>query len=278
MKRLYAALGFLTVMPLPAVCRHTERDLAGSVAFFPLIGFLIGLSAAGAQLALEDVFPPLVLAMLLIGWLAMMHGGLHLDGLADTADGFLSHHGRERVLEIMRDSHIGAFGCLAMGGVLALKVAALASLPNEYWVQAILFAPLAGRSLMVPMLNLLPPARADGLGNLFTYRKNIKDSGRSSAQTKAPPLSALARSANIFHGEKTIRGLLESMGAMAVLLAVAWFTLGFAGLFATAVVVASMLLFVYWCQRRIGGITGDTLGAANEIAEMLVLLTLCTQW
>nr|VFK45015.1 MAG: adenosylcobinamide-GDP ribazoletransferase [Candidatus Kentron sp. TC] len=246
MKRLCAALGFLTVMPLPTVCRHTERDLIGSVAFFPLIGLFIGLSAAGMHLALEDIFPPPVLAVLLVGWLAIVHGGLHLDGLADTADGFLSHHGRERVLTIMRDSHIGAFGCLALGGILALKVAALVSLPDEYRIEAIFIAPLAGRCLMAPMLDLLPPARIDGLGNLF-------------------------------HRERTIRRVLESMGAMVILLAMAWFTVGFPGLFAVAIVVAVMILFAYWCKRRIAGITGDTLGAASEIAEMLVLLVLCAQ-
>jgi len=248
MKRLCAALGFLTVMPLPAACRHTEWDLMGSVAFFPLVGLLIGLSAAGICVMLEGVFPPLVLAVLLVGWLAMVHGGLHLDGLADTADGFLSHHGRERVLAIMRDSHIGAFGCLAMGGILALKVTALVSLPQEYRMKAIFLAPLVGRCIMVPMLGFLPPARMDGL-------------------------------ASFFHRDQTVwRSVGESMAAMVVLLGAAWLTMGFAGLLAAVVVMATIGLFVYWCWRRIDGITGDTIGAANEIAEMLVLLVLCGQW
>nr|VFJ47500.1 MAG: cobalamin-5'-phosphate synthase [Candidatus Kentron sp. FW] len=248
MKRLCAALGFLTVMPLPTVCRHTKSDLLGGVAFFPLVGLLIGLSAAGIYLAFQGIFPPLVLAVILVGWLAMVHGGLHLDGLADTADGFLSHHGKERVLEIMRDSHIGAFGCLAIGGILALKVAALASLPGEYHVQAIFLAPLAGRCIMVPMLGFVPAARTDGLGKLFS---------RDHSHWKSVG---------------------ESTGAIAILLGVGWFIAGLAGLFAGAAAAVAVVLFVYWCKRRIGGITGDTMGTANEIAETSVLLMLCAQW
>nr|VFK80822.1 MAG: cobalamin-5'-phosphate synthase [Candidatus Kentron sp. SD] len=248
MKRLCAALGFLTVMPLPAACRHTERDLIGSVAFFPIVGLLIGLSAVGIHMAMEDLFPPPVLAVFLAGWLGVAHGGLHLDGLADTADGFLSHHGKERVLAIMRDSHIGAFGCLAIGGALALKATALGSLSEAYFMKAVFIAPLAGRAIMVPMLNFLPPARTDGLGSLFHRNCGI---WQSSA---------------------------ESMAAMAILAAAAWFAGGFAGLLSAAMAVASVALFVAWCQRRIGGITGDTMGAASEIAETMVLLVLCAQW
>nr|VFK56957.1 MAG: cobalamin-5'-phosphate synthase [Candidatus Kentron sp. TUN]VFK61250.1 MAG: cobalamin-5'-phosphate synthase [Candidatus Kentron sp. TUN]VFK64491.1 MAG: cobalamin-5'-phosphate synthase [Candidatus Kentron sp. TUN] len=248
MKRLCAALSFLTVIPLPAVCRHTEQDLTKSVAFFPLVGLLIGLSAAGICMSLKGVFPPLVIAVILVGWLVVVQGGLHPDGLADTADGFLSHHGRERVLSIMRDSHIGAFGSLAIMGILALKVAALASLPHEYCIKAVLITPLVGRCIMVFMLNFSPPARTDGLRNLFYRDRTVWQSVK------------------------------ESIGTTIILLGGVWFTAEFVGLFAGVVVVVTMILFVYWCKRRIGGITGDTLGAANEITEMLVLLVLCTQW
>nr|VFK25431.1 MAG: cobalamin-5'-phosphate synthase [Candidatus Kentron sp. MB]VFK29096.1 MAG: cobalamin-5'-phosphate synthase [Candidatus Kentron sp. MB]VFK74672.1 MAG: cobalamin-5'-phosphate synthase [Candidatus Kentron sp. MB] len=243
MKRFCAALGFLTILPLPAACRHTERDLIGSVIFFPLIGLVIGLSAAGTCFLLEDHLPPLVLSVVLVGWLAMVHGGLHLDGLADTADGFLSHHGRERVLAIMRDSHIGAFGALAMMGILALKTAALASLSPDYRLEAMLLAPLAGRAILAPLL-LLPSARADGLGNLF-YREGT---------------------------DWRVMG--ASLGGVAGLLVVAGLATG-PGLAAVGTVIMAIALFAYWCWRRIGGVTGDTLGAASELAEALVLLVLC---
>jgi len=248
LRRLWAAVGFLTVLPLPAFCQHTEQDLVRSVSLFPVIGLLVGLSSAGLALGLASLFPPLVLAVILVGWLAVVHGGLHLDGVADTADGFLSHHGRDRVLDIMRDSHIGAFGSLAMGGVLALKVAALASLPPAYYLEAVLLAPVLGRCVMVPMLGFLSFARSDGLGLLFLR--------------EGPGW----------------RPILESTLAMTILVGTAWLTVGIAGLVAGAVVVMVTALFAYWCRRRIGGITGDTVGAASEIAEMVVLVTLSVQF
>nr|VFJ44136.1 MAG: cobalamin-5'-phosphate synthase [Candidatus Kentron sp. DK] len=253
MRRFCAALGFLTVLPLPGVCRHTERDLMGSVPFFPLAGLLIGLSAAGLALALDGVLPTLVLSVFLVGWLAMVHGGLHLDGLADTADGFLSPHGRERVLDIMRDSHIGAFGVLAMGGVLALKAAAIASLPRESLVGAVLLAPLMGRCAMAPMLDFLPPARSDGLGHLFSrwiYSRAL---------------------------ERGIRWrlIVESMMAIAILLGAGWFVAGYQGLTAGIAAMITVVLFGDWCRRRIGGRTGDTVGAASELGEAVVLVVFC---
>jgi adenosylcobinamide-GDP ribazoletransferase len=243
MKRFWAAVGFLTVMPLPSVCRHTQKDLVQSVPLFPIIGLLIGLSAAGIAALLDSIFQTLVSSVILVGWLALTHGAFHLDGLSDTADGFFSHHGRDRVLEIMGDSHVGAFGCLAIGGILAIKVAALVSLPAEGRVKAALLAPLAGRCIMAPMLFFLPPARPDGLGRLFGGH----------------------------------RPFWESLWAAAFLMVAAWFTARVAGLIAGFSVMTVTAAFGFLCKRRIGGNTGDTVGAASEIAEAVALLTLSAQ-
>jgi len=229
MKRFWAAMGFLTVLPLPAVFRPTEEDLARSVPFFPLVGLLIGLSSAGAAVVLEGIFPSLVLSVI-------------------TADGFFSCRDRNRILEIMRDSRIGAFGCMTIGGVLAVKAAALASLPAEHRVKAALLAPLMARCVMVPMLGLLPPARRDGLGRMFGKNRSVR----------------------------------ESVYAMAFLMTAAWVTARFAGarfagLIAGFAVITVTAAFVYLCMRRIGGITGDTVGAASEINEMAALLVLSGQ-
>lgn len=239
MKRFFAALGFLTVVPLPAAYRGSEDHLTGSMPFFPIVGLVIGFSAAGIAAGCDTLFPPLVSSVMLTAWLAVVHGGLHLDGLSDTADGFFSPYGRDRVLDIMRDSHIGAFGCIVLWGALVFKVAAIASLPGEYCITAVLLAPLAGRCVMVPMLYFLPPARTNGLGNFF--------SGRRSAR--------------------------ESIWAVAVLSGAAWLTAGVAGLIAGGAALIAVALFACFCKRRIGGITGDTIGAASEIAETVTLLT-----
>lgn len=238
--RFWAALRFLTILPLPAVCRQTEEDLVRSVPFFPLIGLLIGLFVAGCSLLFGALFPPGVAAVLSVALLAVAHGGLHLDGLADTGDGFFSHSKRERVMEIMRDSRIGAFGCLALAGVLALKVAAVASLSGPHLVRALLLAPLAGRCVMVPMLVFLPSARPDGLGYLFSR-------GRSAW---------------------------EAIWAVVLLGVCAWLTAGVAGLIAAGAMSLGSVAFAALCSRKIGGFTGDTLGAASELAEMVMLVAL----
>lgn len=243
MKRFWAAIRFLSVTPLPSVCRHTEEDLVRSVPFFPVVGLLIGLSTAGIAAVLEGLFPPLVLSTVLVGWLAITHGGLHLDGLADTADGFFTHFGQDRILKIMRDSRIGAFGCMAIGAILAFKVAALASLSAEYRLKAALLAPVAGRCMMAPMLGFLPPARPSGLGCLFCRHRTVW----------------------------------ESVWSVAFLMGVAWLTARLAGLTAGFAALTTTVAFACLCKRRIGGTTGDTTGAASELAEMTVLLALSFQ-
>jgi adenosylcobinamide-GDP ribazoletransferase len=231
-------MGFLTVMPLPAACRHTEEDLVRSVPFFPVVGLLIGLSAAGICVALNGVFPKSVFSVVLVGWLAVTHGGLHLDGLGDTADGFLSPNKKERVLEIMRDSRLGVFGCLAIWGGLALKSAAVFSMAEEVCIKALIFAPLAARSIMVTMLGVLPPVHSNGLGRLFSPRRKAW----------------------------------ESVWAITVMMGAGWVAAGFAGFIVGSAVITVTVAFVFTCRKRIGGFTGDTIGAAGEIAETAALL------
>jgi adenosylcobinamide-GDP ribazoletransferase len=238
--RFFAALGFLTAVPLPGGRRHSEEDMAGSVPFFPLVGLLIGVSGAALALCFEQIFEPLLLSVMLVLWLEGACRGLHLDGLGDTADGFLSHRSREQVLEIMRDSRIGAFGTMAVFGVLALKIAAFASLPGHRRWMAALLAPLAGRCSMVGMLGLMPCARPEGLGVLFCRH----------------------------------RPAWETLWAAAVLLAAAALTAGRAGTIAVVAAVAAVSAFAAWCRHKIGGITGDTTGASCEIAETVVLVVL----
>lgn len=238
--RLWATLRFLTILPLPALCRQTEEDLVRSVPLFPLAGLLIGFFAAGCALVSGALFPPAVAAVLSVALLAVAHGGLHLDGLADTGDGFFSHCARERVMAIMRDSRIGAFGCLTLAGVLALKVAAVASLSGPHLARALLLAPLAGRCVMVPMLVFLPSARLDGLGHLFSQ-------GRSAW---------------------------EALWAVALLGACVWAAAGVAGVIAAGAAGVATVAFAALCRRKIGGFTGDTLGAASELAEMVMLVAL----
>ena len=174
--------------------------------------------------------------------LAIIHGGLHVDGLADTGDGFFSHRKRERILEIMRDTHIGTYGCLTVVSVFALKIAGLASLPLTLWSSALFLAPLAGRCSMVLMLVMLPSARPDGMGVLFKRGRSFR----------------------------------EVLWVLAILLLAAWLLLQWHGLVAVGAVLALNVAFMALCQQKIKGFTGDTVGALSELSEMAVLVTLAT--
>lgn len=244
MRSLLAAFQFLTVLPVKIFL--DERDFERSPKWFPLVGLTVGALAALGDGALAFLkFPVGLRSLLTIAFLAALSGGLHLDGLADSADGFLSARPRERVLEIMRDSRIGTMGVLALVFVLAVKLFTLAELSDSLRWKGLLFAPLAGRSIQLISMGLIPYARPEGgLASLF------------------------------LRGNTTRRALWA--GACLSLAGVVLF--GFLRGAALAVfLVAATGLMSFRSYRRIGGFTGDTLGAASEIAEALVFAALiCT--
>jgi len=242
MKELVAALRFLTIVPLPGAWGTSEEDLAGSTAFFPVVGLLLGLIAGAAAFGLSHLLPPWPATAAVVILLALFSGGLHVDGLSDTADGFMSSRPRERILEIMKDSRIGAMGALAIGSVLMLKTASLASLSLAGFWKAAVLMPLAGRCAIVIQMAALPYARPEGGLAAVFYR----------SRTWTPLVAATL-----------------------LMVAVGWVLGGRAGVVAMGVVVAGTILFNALCRRKIGGATGDTLGASCEIGETLTAVTLC---
>jgi len=240
-RSLLATVRFLTILPTPGKCATTAEDFAGALWWFPVVGLGIGAMAAGLSWALWQVLPPLPAAVLLVLAMTGISGALHMDGLADTADGFLSSRPKERILEIMKDSHIGAMGVIAIVGVLLLKVAALSHFvePDRVWPVALLM-PLAGRCMMPPAIVLMPYARPEGgLGALF---------GGS-------------------------RSPWPAVWALVVLGGAGWLLAEVTGLVCLAAVVLMTLLFSLWSLRKIGGATGDTFGATCELCEVTIALT-----
>ncbi|RLC48039.1 MAG: adenosylcobinamide-GDP ribazoletransferase [Candidatus Coatesbacteria bacterium] len=236
MRSFLAAVRFLTIIPLPGRSGSAEAELAGSAVYFPIVGLLIGAGAAGTAVGLTYVLPALPAAVLLVVLLAAVSGGLHLDGLSDTADGFLSARPRERILEIMKDSQVGAMGVIVIVCVLLLKVVCLARIPRVDVWRAALLMPLAGRSALVISMAVLPYARPQGgLGSAF-YR---------------------------------LRPRVSALFALALLLTAGWLACQWPGVAAAGASVLVVLIFCVWCYRKIGGATGDTLGAACEIAEVV---------
>jgi adenosylcobinamide-GDP ribazoletransferase len=236
---LSAAILFLTRLPLP---RHAPEE--GAVArgawAFPLAGFVVGLIAALVYaIAHALVLFPWPAAALAIAATLLVTGCLHEDGLADTADGFGGGDTREKKLDIMRDSRIGAYGVCALVIALLIRTDAIASLTETSFVAAALIAAHAGaRAAMPAVMFFVPPARSDGLS--FT-------AGQPSA----------ARAA-----------LAAGIGFLIVL-----FCLGPAHAVVAVIVVAIVVALLAWLSvRQIGGQTGDVLGAVEQVSEIAILL------
>ncbi len=242
MTGFWAAWRFLTIVPLPGQ-RGTEPDaLARSLPFFPVIGLLIGfLMSCGAFLAWRFLPPPAAAVVLTFALLAVS-GGFHLDGLADSADGLFSARPREKILEIMRDSHIGTMGVISILMVILLKIGALVTMPPGRAMLAAFLMPLAGRSLILLNMVLAPYIRKQGVASLF-YNEPAK----------------LWKTA-------IWAGFLLSAGA--------WCSGGGRALAAAAIALIVTMIWVGYCRIKLGGATGDTLGACCELAETAVVLAL----
>ena len=237
MKSLLAAIQFLTIIPFPRRGAVTgEKELEGSVTFFPVVGLLIGIIVAVFDAIVGYVFPPLPASVLTVIALVGISGGLHMDGLADYADGFFSARPRDQILDIMRDSRIGVMGVIAVVSVLILKVAVLTSLSPSLRPGIIALIPLAGRCSLVPMMTLFPYARSSG-GLATPFERK--------------------------------RSWLNVLWASVLLIVSGWFIAQWIGFAAGFVSLFAAILFSGYCFRKIGGYTGDTLGAVCEITEII---------
>lgn len=245
--RFGAAMRFLTVLPVPGHLGTEERDLARSLVFFPVVGVVIGFVMAIIAWLIWPFLPALPAAAIMVFLLMAISGGFHLDGLADSADGMFSARPREQILAIMRDSQIGSMGAAALVMVLLTKTVALGSLPQAEAASALFLMPIAGRCLMVFMMALLPYARgSEGRAALF-YET-------ASQEKKVVYITGV------------------------ILYSSCWYAGGGSGLAAGATALISMLLFSWLCRSKIGGATGDTLGATCELTETVIALVLSAGW
>lgn len=236
MRGLLVAIGFLTRVPVPAKVFDDASGPSRSLAWYPVVGLLIGGLLWGLSWVLAAAPPMLAAALLLAVWVALT-GALHLDGLADSADAWVGGLGdRERTLAIMKDPRCGPMGVVALVLVLLMKFAALASLPSASG--ALLLAPVLARASLTAAFLSTPYVRSGGLG---------------SALTQAPRAAC-------------VLGL-----TFALVVAIAGGWRGVAALAVTGMVFA---LWRLACMRRLGGMTGDTCGALTELVEAAVLITL----
>ncbi len=237
-RNVSAALSFLTIFRIPFL-RHTwsPGELAASFSCFPLAGFVLGLIYYGAAFVFLSFIPALLLSALISTMTVLLTRGLHFDGLADFADGIWGAYSPERRLEIMKDSRTGSFGVLAIVIVFTVKTASVYSLISEHYLAPLLVAPVLSRFAMVSAAYGSTYARKEGLAGPFL--ENMRREHLAAAAGLAIICSAPGGSATILY--------------LTVTLACAFFIKVFS-------------------RKCLGGITGDVLGALNEISETTILV------
>ncbi|WP_336283975.1 adenosylcobinamide-GDP ribazoletransferase [Citrobacter arsenatis] len=244
-KLFWAMLSFISRLPVPA--RWSQgldfEHYSRGIVMFPLIGVVLGGLTGLVFMALQPWCGVPLAALFAVLTLALLTGGFHLDGLADTCDGIFSARRRERMLEIMRDSRLGTHGGLALIFVLLAKVLVVSELAlrGTPMLAALAAACVAGRGTAVLLMYRHRYAREEGLGNVFI-------------------------------GKVTGRQTCVTLGFASILAAV--LLPGMRGVAALVVTMVAIFIFGQLLKRTLGGQTGDTLGAAIELGELIFLLAL----
>jgi len=231
------AVSFLTRVPTGTGTRRPE-ELAGFVPWFPAVGAGVGLAVAAVYAGAGQLLPPLPAASLAVVAGICVTGAFHEDGLGDTADAFAGGHDRDSTVRILKDPRLGTFGVLAVAASLLLRAGAVAALAPAAALAALPAAHALSRAAAIATMTALPTAGETGLGASYVL--------------------ALSRR--------------RALAGAAVGLVVALALLGVAGLWAAAAAGLAAGLLGWLAVRRIGGVTGDVLGAVQQLGEMLVLL------
>jgi adenosylcobinamide-GDP ribazoletransferase len=238
LEALRAAVVFFTRLPVASAGPWNPQSLQRAAAWFPFVGWIVGGAAALVFAGGSLVWPPLAASAVSLAATLLLTGAFHEDGFADVCDGFGGGTTRERVLEIMRDSRVGAFGAIGIATMLGTKCVAVASLPPTLAPAALVAGHAVSRAASGTLLTVLSYAQTDG---------------------KAKPLATCLR------GGRLAASLAFGMAPLALLPPRCWW-----GAAATAGLCA---LLGRWFHRRIGGYTGDCLGAAQQVCETGFLLT-----
>lgn len=251
---LLMALQFLTRVPVPARVGHDAVLMQRAVRHFPLVGAAVGAFGAAVALAALTLWPPFVAALLALAATVWLCAAFHEDGLADTFDALLGAAPRDKALRIMRDSRIGSYGAAALVLVLLLRAVLVAELLARAPVAAaaaLVAAHAAARAAAVVLMAWLPYAREDGSAPAGDIARGVRRADAAVAAALGAGFVAAAA------------GALPSPALHAAL--------ALLGLAALVVVMQR------WLRRRLGGHTGDTLGATEQFGELLVLLAMAAQ-
>jgi adenosylcobinamide-GDP ribazoletransferase len=250
------ALQFLTRIPVTVRGAVTEASLARSMAYFPLVGLLLGAAAATVYTLASLVLPAAVSNLVVIAFLVLVTGNMHGDGLMDAADGLFSGRQRDGMLEIMKDSRVGSHGVMAGALAVLFRLVLLGQLPaGPEKAAALIIAPVLGRWAQVYGAAMFPYARTGGGTGIFTGRVGRRELAWASLTALAATilLSGIAGDlADFVFSEGVLAGTVKGM------------VLAAAALSGTAALSR-------YISGRLNGMTGDTYGAVSECVEVLAL-------
>ncbi len=239
------AIQFLTRIPVPVKINYKDELPAKSMAYYPLVGAVLGIVLICIDIIISGLFPHSIVNILILIIFIYLTGGLHLDGFMDSIDGLFSGRGEDRVLEIMHDSRTGAFGVIAVILLILLKYLLLVELVTIYRYPVIFLMPVISRWHLVFAANNYPLAGGSKLGSNFSKYLTWK-------QLAAATFWLILLAVLVY----IITGFPPCF--IIIIFTVCWlFT----------------LLFARYVQKKIEGLTGDIYGAINELLEVLVLLT-----
>ena len=251
MKKILLAFQFLTIVPVKDPGEVSDREMGSTTVVFPLVGLAEGIVLAVAASLFLKVFPTELTNALLVLILAAINGGLHLDGLSDTCDAVASRADREKKLLIMKDSTIGPMGVIAIVMTLLLKFVMLNAVyfhsAAPAYLATVILLPVMSRWAMVTAAFYSSRARNDGLGKLFVDHTGKKELLQATAAAAV-------------------------CAALACIMSAQYSLIMFYMMFAMPVLYAFSYGAVWFFKKNLGGMTGDSFGAVNEIAVLVFLL------
>jgi adenosylcobinamide-GDP ribazoletransferase len=236
---LITAIRTLSILPIPG---KDAEQMASSLPWFPIVGFILGSICYGVAMLMglvtRNIWPEGT-AIVVLGCGILLTRAIHLDGLADWADGFGSWRDKQKILAIMKDPHVGVFGVISVVVILLVKWVALTRLIVSDSSIYIIASYIVSRTMLVELSASLPYAREEG-GTAAPFVKNAR---------------FLHRFISLFFALVLLSGIYGPISGAAAL-CLGWLV---------------GRLFGWWCYRRVGGVTGDLLGACSEITEATIL-------
>ncbi|MGD0780697.1 MAG: adenosylcobinamide-GDP ribazoletransferase [Dehalococcoidales bacterium] len=236
-----AAFQFLTSIPISLKRELNSKQLGNAIICFPLVGLVIGGILAGVNWLLNCILPASVVNVLLIVALVILTGAMHLDGLSDTCDGIAGHKTIEERWKVMHDSRVGAFGVVGVVLILLVQYICLNNVPSDKMTAVLLFMPVISRWAMVYAIFAYPYARPSGLGKAYKEATDWRH---------------------------FIIATIITLGIAGGLLPLFYVT----GFLLVGGILIITTAFAFYLRYKFAGLTGDTYGAINEVAEVTALL------